>query len=66
MKELFTMATQTEDKKSIQVAELPLGGVQIETVIMTEEGISGSRIALSEDSTKALIKMLKEWEEGVL
>jgi hypothetical protein len=66
MKELFVSIEMTEENKSIQVTELPTGGIIIQGTTITGEGISGDRMALTSDSTKALIKMLKEYEERVL
>jgi len=66
MEDLFARVIKTEDNKSIQVTGLPPGGIQIEGITMGADGIYGNRMAFSNESAKALIKILKEWEEEVL
>ena len=63
MKELFSRIIMTSEKKSMRVTELPIDGIHIEAITMAEEGIIAGRIALATDSAKALLEMLKEWED---
>lgn len=66
MEKLFSRIIRTSETKSMQVTELPIDGIHIEGITIAEEGIIGSRMALSSDSAKALLKMLKEWEREFL
>ena len=67
MKDVFARAIEVEEDRNIKVCELPGGGLRIEGVTRTMQGeYQNGGVCFSREAVKALIQMLKEWEDHLV